>query len=159
MSYGNIKNHKIEGLYPLSLYLPLWKTQKPQGRSNWLSLCLDPPLTRPSLFRVNCFMKEIPIIIETCPFICYANQWNGFYMTGTSVMKELKISITGTILLNDSGLWTSSLFKVNNRKTRTRCEICSKSTIKTPERRQASFWCLYCWIGTYFTHCSKFFYS
>ena len=26
------------------------------------------------------------------------------------------------------------LLKVNNRKTRTRCEICSKSTIKTPER-------------------------
>ena len=26
------------------------------------------------------------------------------------------------------------LFKVNNRNTRTRCEICSKLTIKTPER-------------------------
>ena len=26
--------------------------------------------------------------------------------------------------------------KVNNRNTRTRCEICSKLTIKTPERRQ-----------------------
>ena len=28
------------------------------------------------------------------------------------------------------------LFKVNNRNTRTRCEICSKLAIKTPERRQ-----------------------
>ena len=28
------------------------------------------------------------------------------------------------------------VFKVNNRNTRTRCEICSKLTIKTPERRQ-----------------------
>ena len=28
------------------------------------------------------------------------------------------------------------LFKVNNRNSRTRCEICSKLTIKTPERRQ-----------------------
>ena len=27
------------------------------------------------------------------------------------------------------------LFKVNNRNTRTRCEICSKLRIKTPERR------------------------
>ena len=27
------------------------------------------------------------------------------------------------------------MFKVNNRDTRTRCEICSKLTIKTPERR------------------------
>ena len=28
------------------------------------------------------------------------------------------------------------LFKVNNRNTRKRCKICSKLTIKTPERRQ-----------------------
>ena len=28
------------------------------------------------------------------------------------------------------------LFKVNNKNTRKRCEICSKLTIKTPERRQ-----------------------
>ena len=27
------------------------------------------------------------------------------------------------------------MFKVNNRNTRTRCKICSKLTIKTPERR------------------------
>ena len=27
------------------------------------------------------------------------------------------------------------MFKVNNRNTRTRCEICSKLTIKTPKRR------------------------
>ena len=27
------------------------------------------------------------------------------------------------------------IFKVNNRNTRTRCETCSKLTIKTPERR------------------------
>ena len=36
------------------------------------------------------------------------------------------------------------LLKINNRNARTRCEICSKLTIKTPERRQASFWCRYC---------------
>ena len=30
----------------------------------------------------------------------------------------------------------STAFKVNNRNTRTTCEICSKLTIKTPERRQ-----------------------
>ena len=29
------------------------------------------------------------------------------------------------------------MFKVNNRNTRTRCEICSKLTIKAPERRHA----------------------
>ena len=36
------------------------------------------------------------------------------------------------------------LFKVNNRNTRARCEICSKLTINTPERRQWRFWCIYC---------------
>ena len=35
-------------------------------------------------------------------------------------------------------------FKLNNKNTRTRCEICSKLTTKTSERRQAWFWCLYC---------------
>ena len=28
------------------------------------------------------------------------------------------------------------MFKVNNKKTRTICEICSKLTIKTPERHE-----------------------
>ena len=31
--------------------------------------------------------------------------------------------------------WVYCMFKGNNRNTRTRCEICSKLTIKTPERR------------------------
>ena len=35
-------------------------------------------------------------------------------------------------LVNPAGIY---LFKVNNRNTRTRCEICSKLTIKTAERR------------------------
>ena len=35
------------------------------------------------------------------------------------------------------------LLKVNKRNTRTRCETCSKFTIKISERRQTSFWCLY----------------
>ena len=35
---------------------------------------------------------------------------------------------------NPAGIY---LLKVNNRNTRTRCEICSKLAIKIPERRQA----------------------
>ena len=33
--------------------------------------------------------------------------------------------------------WSAGIYllKVNNRNTRTRCEICSKLTINTPERR------------------------
>ena len=34
--------------------------------------------------------------------------------------------------INSAGIY---LLKVNNRNTRTRCGICSKLTIKTPERR------------------------
>ena len=33
------------------------------------------------------------------------------------------------------------LLKVNNRNTRTRCEICSKLTIKIPERRHRYLYC------------------
>ena len=35
-------------------------------------------------------------------------------------------------LLSTIGIY---MFKVNNRNTRTRCEICSKLTIETPEQR------------------------
>ena len=44
-----------------------------------------------------------------------------------------KIFGTGIFILdNPAGIY---LLKVNNRNTRARCEICSKLTIKTPERR------------------------
>ena len=38
-----------------------------------------------------------------------------------------------TVLLHPAGNY---MFKVNNRNTRTRCEICSKLTIKTSEQNQ-----------------------
>ena len=51
------------------------------------------------------------------------------------------------------------MFKVNKGNTRIRCEICSKLTIKTPERQHwapmTSFWCLYCFIVN-FEHISHF---
>ena len=40
-----------------------------------------------------------------------------------------------TPLASDAILFGNYVFKVNNRNTRTRCEISSKSTIETPERR------------------------
>ena len=43
------------------------------------------------------------------------------------------ISNSHFICYNPAGIY---LLKVNNRNTRTRCEIYSKLTIKTPERRQ-----------------------
>ena len=35
--------------------------------------------------------------------------------------------------------YSNTYSKVNNKNTRTRCEICSELTIKTPERRPAVF--------------------
>ena len=47
----------------------------------------------------------------------------------------------------------NGMFKFNNRNTRTRCEICSKLTIKTPERRH---WRLISHLPvSYFTPCSS----
>ena len=38
--------------------------------------------------------------------------------------------------VNSFRLAGTYLFKVNNKNSRTRCEICSRLTIKTPERSQ-----------------------
>ena len=49
---------------------------------------------------------------------------------------DRKIYTSGTIANSQRTPAGIYLFKVNNRNTRTRCEICSKLTINTPERRQ-----------------------
>ena len=70
-----------------------------------------------------------------------------FYITGWEQELIRKDSITGVFLKFYHKPKRSScfrlfypdniyLFKVNNRNTRKRCEICSELTIKTPERRQ-----------------------
>ena len=41
------------------------------------------------LFAVKLFHDIGSYHIETSPLICYANQWTGFYMIGTYVMKQL----------------------------------------------------------------------
>ena len=33
--------------------------------------------------------NRVPYHIKTSPLICSGNQWTGFYMIGTSAMKEL----------------------------------------------------------------------
>ena len=38
---------------------------------------------------IKLFQDGGPYLIETIALICSANQWTGFYMIGTSVMKEL----------------------------------------------------------------------
>ena len=48
------------------------------------------------------------------------------------VSSEMATSSNNIYNVNPAGNY---MFKVNNRNTRTRCEICSKLTIKTPARR------------------------
>ena len=54
-----------------------------------------------------------------------------------NAMTTHQCAIFALIILIFDGLSTANiyLFKVNNRNTRERCEVCSKLTIKTPERR------------------------
>ena len=59
----------------------------------------------------------------------------------TKNLKIEKFPPTLRVRLTPAGNY---MFKVNNRSTRTRCEIYSKLTIKTPTRTTplASLWCL-----------------
>ena len=50
---------------------------------------------------------------------------------------RLCLNLNTTQKFNPTNIY---LFKLNKRYTRKRCEICSKLTIKTPERRQWKLW-------------------
>ena len=41
--------------------------------------------------------------MKTSPLICYVNQWTGFYIIVTSVMKELKRQKTRSLLMFSRG--------------------------------------------------------
>ena len=45
------------------------------------------------------------------------------------------VLLLGFNILSSNIPTSNNMFKINNRNTRTRCEICSKLTIKTPVRR------------------------
>ena len=63
--------------------------------------------------------------------------WVNFYIAFTSIIENARdksnIHRLETLYLRDNPAG-NYMFKVNNRNTRTRCEICSKLTIKTPEQ-------------------------
>ena len=64
-----------------------------------------------------------------CPFI--------WLFKGIGNWAEKLLALTSVVILKSAmipaGIY---IFKVKNRNTRTRCEVCSKLTLKTPERRQ-----------------------
>ena len=49
--------------------------------------------TKRKRFRVRLFHDIGPYRIKSSALICRANQWTGLYMIGTTVMKELKLSM------------------------------------------------------------------
>ena len=71
-----------------------------------------------NVFR-KCFTRFEGLGPKSRPFLVYQ----------TTSINQNQIMMS----FNSAGIY---LFKVNNRNTRTRCEICSKLTINTPERRQ-----------------------
>ena len=58
------------------------------------------------------------------------NNGFGFTLTVIGLHIAVKLSAKHQVPAN------IYLFKVNNRNTRKRCEICSKLTIKTPDRQK-----------------------
>ena len=51
----------------------------------------DPNVTEKmkKYIRNELFHDGVPCHIESSPLVCSENQWTGFYMIGTSIMKEI----------------------------------------------------------------------
>ena len=75
-----------------------------------------------------------PIFVYSFSFL---RRWSIYNFRSWIHEKELASSLGCSVYQTNcpAGIY---LLKVNNRNTRTRCEICPKLTIKTPGRRQ---WC------------------
>ena len=81
--------------------------------------------------------------LEIVPIILLISRWNyGIAVVTTSIQMicffSVNICITSSATTALNYLAGIYLLNVHNRNIKTRCEICSKLTIKTPERRP---WC------------------
>ena len=80
-------------------------------------------------------MTSVPYHIETSQLIYRAYQLTGFYMmgnTGCYCIKNKNYTWCLTCKLFVVTISSKHLFKINNRNTRKRYEICSKLTKTTP---------------------------
>ena len=80
-------------------------------------------ITKDQKFRIN----NIKNIVATLNINSLVSKFDELKVIGQGIFNILIISKTNPT--------SNYIFKVNNRSTRTRCEICSKLTIKTPKRR------------------------
>ena len=103
-------------------------TTKTQERCHW---------HRFGIFIVNFdnFFTPFPnvsIVDIEHKFVC----WKVYYTQKSLQALSIKANKCSYALSQNKFTAYIYLFKVNNRKTRRRCEICSKLTIKIEERRQ-----------------------
>ena len=81
---------------------------------------------------INCKNGTKASYIEISQLICSANLLTDFYIKGILVVIGLSWAIKDTeikdLVMNIPG--DNYMFKVNDKNTRTRCEICSRLTIK-----------------------------
>ena len=94
--------------------------------------------------RHGCSPVNLPHLLRT-PFPKNSSGW----LLVASVLS--KIMFQEAVISANYLLAGNYMFKVNNRNTRRRCEICSKLIIKTPEQRH---WRLSCVFIVDFEHIS-----
>ena len=100
-----------------------WKMQE-EGDSERKKLVWKREMNRAISVSMNYFRIWSIFILPT--LICFPETSVKFFF-----LNFMQLCIVIEHWINPFGIY---LFKVNNRNTRTRCEICSKLTIKTSER-------------------------
>ena len=85
----------------------------------------------------HCYFWTYFAPLSSIFFFCWT--WTGICLLGSNnsrnVFKCTFSEFHWVFRIKVSGNY---MFEVNNKNTKTKCEICSKLTIKTPERRQYS---------------------
>ena len=97
------------------------------------------------LIKIKTFKKtsmKICSLKTVCNDRCFDFRFSNYQIhpgKSKKAIKEVIWILTSIIALNWFRLSPASIYllKVNNRNTRAGCEICSKLTIKTPERHQS----------------------
>ena len=117
--YGHFGIRKINSIYDVFKL-------KQNFRKNWVVTGKTPffvigPFCTPYSFRLN------------------ISFWQSSFVWKCSVVNLSTFNEKMVLCFFEKGLHFNYMFKVNNRNSRTRCEICSKLTIKTPERRLLLF--------------------
>ena len=91
-------------------------------------------------FYEYCEVLQNIIFTEQCCTTASDFLWHFQCITCFISDKSVSHSIKYNISIISVFPASNYMFKVNNRNTRTRCEICSKLTINTPEQRHWHRW-------------------